>query len=80
MTTPVTATWVSNATYNLRDGANKTNARRPPDLYLERPYRWSRRWHDDPPFGTMVYGDERVIYLGNGEWHPLADEKSGAPR
>ena len=25
----------------------------------------------DPPIGTIVYGHERVIYLGNGEWQPL---------
>ncbi len=55
------------------DGANKTNARRPPDPYIERPYRWSRRFYDDPPIGTIVYGDEQVISLGNGEWQPLDD-------
>jgi hypothetical protein len=37
------------------------------------PYRWSQRWHDDPPIGTIVFGHERVIYLGNGEWQRLAD-------
>jgi hypothetical protein len=39
----------------------------------EKPYRWSERWSDDPPIGTTVLGNEHVIYLGNGEWHPLAD-------
>jgi hypothetical protein len=34
------------------------------------PYRWSQRWFDDPPIGTIVYGHERVIYLGNGDWQP----------
>jgi len=24
-----------------------------------------------PPVGTIVYGHERVIYLGDGEWQPL---------
>ena len=38
------------------------------DLFIEQPYRWSQRWHDD---GTIVFGHERVIYLGNGEWQPL---------
>jgi hypothetical protein len=28
---------------------------------------------DDPPNGTIVFGRERVIYLGNGEWQPLED-------
>jgi hypothetical protein len=44
----------------------------------ERPYKWSQRWHDDPPIGTIVYGHERVIYLGNGEWQPLADEPNNS--
>jgi hypothetical protein len=35
---------VSHATCNLRDGANKTNARRRPDPYVQQPYRWSQRW------------------------------------
>jgi hypothetical protein len=33
--------------------------------------RWSQRWFDDPPVGPIVYGHERVIYLGDGEWQPL---------
>ena len=39
----------------------------------EGPYRWSQRWHDDPPIGTIVLGHERVIYLGNGDWQPLGE-------
>ena len=53
------------------DGANKTNRQRPPDPYVERPYRWSQRWFDDPPVGTIVLGHEQVIYLGNGDWKPI---------
>jgi hypothetical protein len=34
---------------------------------VERPYRWSRRWRDDPPIGTIVLGQDQVIYLGDGE-------------
>jgi hypothetical protein len=34
----------------------------------EQPYRWSQRWYDDPPVGTIVLGHERVIYVGNGNW------------
>jgi hypothetical protein len=37
------------------------------------PYRGSQRWSDDPPIGTIVLGNERVIYLGNGDWQPLAN-------
>ena len=62
---------VSHATCNLRDGANKTNRRRPPQPFVEMPHRWSQRWYDDPPIGTVVLGHERVIYIGNGEWQPL---------
>lgn len=35
------------------------------------PYRWSQRWHDDPAIGTIVLGNEQVVYLGNGKWQPL---------
>jgi hypothetical protein len=42
-------------------------------VFEEKPYRWSQRWHDDPPVGTIVLGDERVIYLGNGVWQALDD-------
>ena len=51
---------------------NKTNGKRPPTR-PEQPYRWSQRWFDDPPIGTVVLGHERVIYLGNGEWQALGD-------
>jgi len=39
---------------------------------VEQPYRWSQRWHDDPPIGTIVLGHEQVIYLGNGDRRPLS--------
>jgi hypothetical protein len=42
-------------------------------VFEEMPYRWSQRWHDDPPIGTIVLGHERVIYLGNGVWQALDD-------
>jgi hypothetical protein len=42
----------------------------------EMPYPWSQRWFDDPPIGTIVYGNERVIYLGNSEWEPLAEARN----
>jgi hypothetical protein len=45
---------------NLAAGANKANGRRRPEPYVQLPYRWSRRWFDDPPVGT-----------GNGDWQPI---------
>ena len=64
---------VSHSTCNLRDGANKTNARRRPDSDGQRPYRWSQRWFDDPPIGAINYdgGRNPEIHIGNGEWQPL---------
>jgi hypothetical protein len=37
----------------------------------EMPYRWSQRWHDDPPIGTIVFlgNGQAEIYAGDGEWH-----------
>ena len=64
---------VSHASCNLSAGANKPNARRRPEPYVQQPYRRSRRWYDDPPIGTINYdgGRNPEIYLGNGEWQPL---------
>ena len=50
--------------------------RRPRHPSTEKPYRWSQRWYDDPPVGTIVLGHERVIYMGNGEWQPLGESVS----
>jgi hypothetical protein len=63
---------VSHASCNLRDGANKTNGKRPPPP-PEKPYKWSQRWYDDPPIGTINLdgGRNPEIYIGNGEWQPL---------
>ena len=63
---------VSHAICNLREGANKTNARRRPDPDVQQPYRWSQRWCDDPPVGTVNLdgGRNPEIYVGNGEWQP----------
>ena len=33
----------------------------------------------DPPIGTIVLGNEQVIYLGNGKWQPLDEEPRLAP-
>jgi hypothetical protein len=63
---------VSHAYCNLAAGAHKLNGqRRATTAREEYPYRWSQRWYDDPPVGTIVFGHERVIYLGNGDWQPL---------
>lgn len=57
----------SHATCNTRAGAQKmhdanANGSR---VFVEQPYRWSRRWHDDPPLGTTCAGE---VYVGNGVW------------
>src|SRR5262245_1715247 len=38
--------------------------------FPEHPYRWSRRWDDDPPVGTQVLlgGGLVEVYLGGGQW------------
>ena len=64
---------VSHSTCNLRAAAAVTNGHRTTAPHDELPYRWSQRWHEDPPIGTIVLGNEQVIYLGNGEWQPLGD-------
>ena len=58
---------------NLAAGANKANGRRRPEPYVQLPYRWSRRWFDDPPVGTINYdgGHNPEIYVGNGDWQPI---------
>jgi hypothetical protein len=40
---------------------------------VQLPYRWSRRWYDDPPIGTINFdgGRNPEIYVGNGDWQPL---------
>jgi len=42
--------------------------------FREEPYRWSRRWHDEPPVGTEVLlGDGLVeIHVGRGIWQTVA--------
>jgi hypothetical protein len=37
---------------------------------VEKPYRWSQRWFDDPPVGTtVVLGDGLVeVHVGGGVW------------
>ena len=41
------------------------------------PLQWSQRWFNDPPIGTINFdgGRPREIYVGNGEWQPLADQR-----
>ena len=38
--------------------------------FEEQPYRWSQRWHDDPPVGTTVNAGAGMVdvYLGHGQW------------
>ena len=56
----------------------RRNERRRDVTFLERPYRWSQRWHDDPPIGTINYdgGSNPEIYMGDGDWQPLADYRT----
>lgn len=61
----------SHARCNLAAAAAVTNGRRPQPQFVERPYKWSQRWRDDPPIGTIVYGNEHVICMGNGDRQPL---------
>ena len=64
---------VSHATCNLKAGADKVNGRRRATVARqEDPYKWSQRWFEDPPFGTINYdgGRNPEIYLGNGDWVP----------
>ena len=58
---------------NLAAAAHKVNGSRPAPDFVPHPYRWSQRWFDDPPVGTINYdgGRNSEIYLGNGEWQPL---------
>ena len=44
----------SHARCNLSAAAAVTNGRRPLPPFEEKPYRWSRRWFDDPPVGTIA--------------------------
>ena len=37
-----------------RRAAAVTNGRKSPPQFVERPYKWSQRWRDDPPVGTIV--------------------------
>ena len=36
----------------------------------ERPYKWSRRWHEEPPVGTevMLGGGLVEVHVGGGVW------------
>ena len=65
---------MAHAYCNLAAAAHKVNSRRRVTLASdEQPYRWSRRWFDDPPVGTINYdgGCDPEIYVGNGDWQPL---------
>ena len=41
--------------------------------FPEAPYRWSRRWHDEPPVGTEVLLSDGLveIHVGSGIWQTL---------
>jgi hypothetical protein len=50
---------VSCAAGNLRDGGHTTTGKRRPHPFVQQPYRWSQRWFDDPPIGTISYDGRR---------------------
>ena len=66
---------VSHASCNLAAGAHKVNGKRRPDPYVEQPYRWSQRWREDPPPGTVVFngGNPIEVYTGT-DWITVARE------
>jgi hypothetical protein len=59
----------------LRERADKTDGKRLP-APPEKAYKWSQLWYDDRSAGTIVFGHEHVIHLGNGEWQPLDDPRT----
>ena len=65
----------SHSRCNLAAGAAVTNGRRAANTrpYVQMPYRWSQRWFDDPPPGTINLdgGRNPEIYMGDGNWQPL---------
>jgi hypothetical protein len=69
---------VSHASCNLAAGAQKVNGTRRREAEAEKPYRWSQRWFDDPPVGTINYdaGRDREIHTGDGNWQPLDSTSS----
>jgi hypothetical protein len=73
----------SHARCNLAAGAAVVNGRRSaqaqPDQ-PEKPYRWSQRWYDDPPIGTINYdgGRNPEVYADNGKWTPLEGSRPGS--
>ena len=44
----------SHARCNLPAAADKTNGQTTAERFRERPYKWSQRWRDDPPIGTII--------------------------
>ena len=40
---------------------------------MERPYKWSRRWHEEPPVGTEVFlgGGLFEVHVGGGVWQTV---------
>jgi hypothetical protein len=62
---------VSHAGCNLAAGAHKVNGTRRHSLDVEQPYRWSQRWFQDPPRGTVIYNGTSPtaeVCTGDGQW------------
>jgi hypothetical protein len=65
---------VAHAYCNLAAAAHKVNGQRRATLVSpEQPYRWSQRWYENPPVGTINFdgGCNPEVYVGEGQWQPL---------
>jgi hypothetical protein len=60
---------VAHAPCNLAAGADKVNGQRHANRD-DHPLRWSRRWYDTAPLGTVNLngGQDPEIYMGDGNW------------
>ena len=74
----------SHAKCNQRAGWEKvvTSANGRVRVLVEKPYKWSERWSEDPPPGTTVNitgsPDFVELYLGNGVWQTVSRRSVGA--
>jgi hypothetical protein len=58
---------VSHSYCNLAAAAHKSNDSRRHPTEAQRPYRWSQRWCEDPPAGTVVFNGGNPIEVFNGD-------------
>jgi hypothetical protein len=69
----------SHATCNARAGAEKLLGLNGNGAFRdEAPYRWSRRWYEEPPVGTEVVGDGFAdVHVGRGIWQTVEMARAG---